>query len=110
MEQQKLPNVTIAIVLSIIGLVCCCIAGLPGIIFGGIALFLISKDEKLYRQQLENYTNYSQLKTAKILAWIAFILGVIYFAWSIFGFYQAGGWEGYMEQSRQLMEQWGIEE
>ncbi|MDT7829939.1 CCC motif membrane protein [Pricia sp. S334] len=110
MEQQKLPNVTIAIVLSIIGFVCCCIAGLPGIIFGGIALFLISKDEKLYRQQPENFTNYNQLKTAKILAWIAFILGVLYLAWSIFGFYQAGGWEGYMQQSQELMEQWGIEE
>src|SRR5680860_1697469 len=93
MEQQKLPNVTIAIVLSIIGYVCCCIAGLPAIIFGGIALFLISKDERLYQQQPENYTNYSQLKTAKILAWIAFILGVLYLAWIIFRFYQAGGWD-----------------
>ena len=43
MEQQKLPNVTLALVLSILGFLCCCFAGLPGIILGGIALFLVTK-------------------------------------------------------------------
>ena len=49
MEQQKLPNVTLALVLSILGFVCCCVGGLPGIILGGISLFLLNKDEQKYK-------------------------------------------------------------
>jgi hypothetical protein len=59
MEQQKLPNVTMVIVLSIIGLLCCCFAGLPGVLFGGIGLMLALKDEKLYKANPEDYSNYS---------------------------------------------------
>lgn len=110
MEQQKLPNVTIVIVLSIIGFVCCCFAGIPGVLFGGIGLILALKDEKLYKENPENYSNYSQLKTAKILAIIALVIGVLYLAYAIFNIYQLGGWDAYMEQSKELMEQWGIEE
>jgi len=110
MEQKKLPNVTIVIVLSIIGFICCCFAGLPGILFGGIGLILALKDEKLYKSSPEEYSNYSQLKTAKILAIVALSLGVLYFAYAIFNIWQIGGWDAYMEQSREIMEQLGIEE
>jgi ABC-type antimicrobial peptide transport system permease subunit len=110
MEQQKLPNVTIVIVLSIIGLVCCCVAGVPGILFGGIGLILALKDEKLYKANPENYSNFSQLKTAKILAIIALVIGVLYLAYTVFQISQMGGWDAYMEQSQEIMEQWGIEE
>lgn len=110
MEQQKLPNVTIVIVLSILGFLCCCFAGVPGILFGGIALILALKDQKKYQENPEGYSNFSQLKTAKILAIIALVLGVLYLAYTVFTISQMGGWEAYMEQSRELMEQWGIEE
>lgn len=110
MEQQKLPNVTIVIVLSIIGFVCCCFAGVPGILFGGIALILALKDEKLYKESPESYSNYSQLKTAKILAMIALIIGVLYLAYTFFTISQMGGWDAYMERSKEMMEQWGLEE
>lgn len=109
MEQQKLPNVTIIIVLSILGFVCCCFAGLPGILLGGIGLFLALKDEKTYKANPEDYSNYSTLKTAKIIAIVVLVLGIIYFlmtAWSIYN----TGWDAQMEQSRQILEQWGIEE
>lgn len=109
MEQQKLPNVTLALVLSIIGFVCCCFAGLPGIILGGISLFLVNKDEKIYREKPEVFSNYSTLKTTKIVAIVVLIIGIIYFlmtAWSI----SQTGWDAQMEQSRQLLEQWGIEQ
>lgn len=110
MEQQKLPNVTIVIVLSIIGFVCCCFVGLPGVLFGGIALMLALKDEKLYKENPEDYSNYSQLKTAKILAIITLSIGVLYLAYTFISISQMGGWEAYMEKSSELMEQWGIEE
>ena len=49
MEQHKLPNVTIALVLSIISFIaCCCSSGLGGLVFSGIALYLVNKDEKEY--------------------------------------------------------------
>ena len=83
MEQQKLPNVTIVIVLSIIGFLCCCIAGISGILFGGIGLILALKDEKLYNTNPEGYSNFSQLKTAKILAIIALAMGVLYLGYTI---------------------------
>lgn len=111
MEQQKLPNVTTAIVLAIISYVCCCFsAGVGGIILSGIALFLIVKDEKLYKLRPEVYTNYSQLKTAKTLAIIGLVLGVLTLIWTVYSVMQIGGWEAYEQQIRDVMEQYGIEE
>lgn len=110
MEQQKLPNVTTAIVLAIISYVCCCFsAGLGGIILSGIALFLIFKDEKLYKQRPEDYSNFSQLKTAKILAIIGLVIGVLSLIWTVYSIMQIGGWEAYEDQMRGILEQYGIE-
>lgn len=106
MEQQKLPNVTIVIVLSIIGFVCCCFAGIPGLLFGGIGLILALKDEKKYKENPEGYSNYSQLKTAKILAIVALAIGALYLIYTIFSISQMGGMEGYMEKVNDMMEQY----
>lgn len=110
MEQQKLPNVTIAIVLAILSFICCCFGGIPGAIMAGIAFYLVRTDEKRYQQNPELYSNYSQLKTARIIAIIGLVLGILYFIWSYYQIAQMGGWDAYMEKSRELMEQWGIEE
>ncbi len=110
MEQQKLPNVTIIIVLAILGFVCCCFAGLPAILFGGIGLFLVNGDQKKYNANPENYSNYSQLKTAKIITWIVFGIGLAYLLYTVISIYQMGGWEGYMEKVNEAMEQYGIEQ
>ena len=65
MEQQKLPNATTSIVLGSVSFICCCFsAGIGGVILSGIALFLTKKDESLYAQQPDLYSNYSQIKTA----------------------------------------------
>ena len=109
MDQQKLPNVTISIVLGIVSFLCCCFsAGLGGIIFSGIALFLTRKDEKLYKENPEGYSNFSQLKTAKIIAIIGPVLGILTLLWSIFTEISAGGWAEYMEQQKEIYEQLGI--
>ena len=106
MEQQKLPNVTIVIVLSILGFLCCCFAGVPGVLFGGIGLILALKDEKKYKENPEGYSNYSQLKTAKILAIVALVIGVLYLVSTISMISQMGGMEGYMEKVNEIMEEY----
>ena len=65
MEQKKLPNVTLALVLAILSLLCCCFGGAPGLILAAIAFFLVKKDEKSYAENPEGYSNYSTLKTVK---------------------------------------------
>ena len=85
MEQIKLPNATISIVLAILSILCCCLPyGLGSLVLGGIALFLIKKDTKLYTENPESYSNYSQLKTAKIIAIIGIVIGVILLLLSIY--------------------------
>jgi len=110
MEQQKLPNVTIAIILAILSFICCCFGGIPGAIMAAIAFFLVRGDEKRYQANPELYSNYSQLRTARIIAIIGLVVGILYFIWTFYQISQMGGWDAYMEKSREMMEQWGIEE
>jgi len=83
MEQQKLPNVTISLILSIVGFLCCCFAGL-GIIPAGIAYFLVSKDEKLVAENPDTYSNESLLKTTKIITYVVLVLNLLYLIRSIY--------------------------
>ncbi|WP_298238213.1 CCC motif membrane protein [uncultured Algibacter sp.] len=109
MEQQKLPNATIALVLGIISFIaCCCSAGIGGLLFSGIALFLVKKDTKLYAENPELYSNFGQLKTAKIIAIIGLILAVLSFILSAYQIMSVGGWDAYIEQQKDVMEQLGI--
>lgn len=110
MEQQKLPNVTIAIVLGILSFLCCCFAGLPGAVIAGIAFLLVQKDDKRYKGNPDLYSNYAQLKTAKILAIIGIVVGLLYFIYTYYSISQMGGWDGYMEKVKEIMDQYGIEQ
>lgn len=110
MEQQKLPNATTSIVLGSISFICCCFsAGIGGIILSGIALFLTKKDEALYAEQPELYSNFSQVKTAKIIAIIGLVIAALSLAWSIYSIMSIGGWDAYIEQQQEVFEQMGIE-
>ncbi|QLE00101.1 DUF4190 domain-containing protein [Galbibacter sp. BG1] len=111
MEQQKLPNVTISLVLGIISFIaCCCTSGLGGLLFSGIAFYLAKKDEKTYMMNPEEYSNYKQLKTAKTVAIVGLVLSVIALISSIVYIISLGGWTAYMEQQQEVFEQWGIEQ
>ena len=78
MEQQKLPNATISIVLGIVSFIgCCCTSGFGGLLLSGIALFLAKKDEKTYAENPELYSNFGQIKTAKVIAIIGLVLSLI---------------------------------
>jgi uncharacterized protein YqgC (DUF456 family) len=107
MEKQKLPNATIALVLGIVSFLCCCFSmGIMGIILSGIALILVMGDQKKYAANPELYSNYGQLKTAKIIAIIGLVLGVIALIWTLYSVNQMGGWDAYMEQVEDMMEQY----
>ncbi len=107
MEKQKLPNVTISLVLGIISFIaCCCSSGFGGVILSGIAFFLAKKDEKAYAENPDNYDNYSQLKTAKTVALVGLILAAITLIWSIVQIQMMGGMDAYMEKVQQIIEQY----
>jgi hypothetical protein len=107
MEQQKLPNVTIGLVLGIVSFICCCLSsGIGGVIMSGIAFFLLRKDEKTYLENPEGYSNFSQLKTAKIIAIIGLVIAVITLVWTIYSIQKMGGIDAYMEQMQNLLEQY----
>ena len=86
MENQKLPNATAVIVLSIISIITCCCFGIIGLIFGLIALFLANKDMKLYRENPELYINYSNLNTGRILAIVGTVLSALTLLYFIYAF------------------------
>ncbi len=106
MEQKKLPNVTIGLVLVIFSFLCCCFGGVPALILSAIAFFVIRKDEKTYLENPEGYSNYSTLKTVKILAIVGMIIGILYFIYTLWSINQMGGWDGYMEKVQDAMEQY----
>lgn len=105
MENQKLPNVTISLVLGIISFIaCCCSSGFGGVILSGIALFLTRKDEKTYAENPEIYTNFSQLKTAKIIAIIGLVLSALTSIYVIY-LMSTGQYSEMMEQWQQMAEE-----
>ncbi|MEP2279604.1 CCC motif membrane protein [Maribacter sp.] len=108
MEQEKLPNATLILVLGIVGYLCCCFAGI-GIIPAGIAFFLATKSEKIYKESPETYDNYQQIKTGKIVSLIALILCALMVIRFIYVL-TTSDWDLLMEQQQEIMEQWGLEQ
>ena len=104
MEQQKLPNSTLILVLGILSLVTCCCYGFIGLILGIIALVLAKKATALYAENPEGYTGFQNVKTGKILALIGVILSAIYIVYVIYMF-SSIGYEGIMDQYNDAMEQ-----
>jgi len=107
MEQQKLPNGVGSIVLGVFGFLCCC-TGILGTLFSGIGLKLALSSEKLYKANPEEYDNYSQIKTAKIINIIALALSVLMiFRWAYiiytvgFGEFQEEFMRAYQEAAEQ---------
>lgn len=74
MNERELPNTTAVLILGIVSVIGCCCYGIFGIIAGIVALVLAKKDQALYDMNPQLYTNYSNLKTGKILAIIGLVL------------------------------------
>lgn len=105
MEQQKL-NPTIVYVLAILGLLCCCFAGL-GFILAGIALLIATSKLKTAKLNPENFdpSSVKAMSTAKIVALVIFVINILYFVYYIY-LISTIGWDQLIEQSQQMMEQY----
>jgi len=110
MEQKKLPNGVLIIVLGIFGFLCCC-TGIIGAIPAGIGFFLARKSEKLYKESPDEYDNFGQIKTGKIISLIALILSLLMVARWTYIIVDAGGIgefiEVFKEGYQQGLEQYG---
>ncbi len=109
MEQQKLPNVTISLILSILSILCCCLPyGMGSIILAGISLFLVNKDKKTLESSDDPsiYTNAGQLKTVKIIAIIGLVIGVLLLLLSIYLAVSGQDqiWKEYLEELQRDLE------
>lgn len=92
MEPRKLPNATIALILSILSFIGCCLSsGLGGVILASIGLYLANKDRKLYLANPDQYDNYSIVKAARIIAIIGLVLSILILVTAIGLLIYAGG-------------------
>lgn len=107
MEKQQL-NPTIVYILAILGLLCCCVFGF-GAIPAGIAFFIAHNKLKEANLNPDGFDNVKAMKAAKTVALVILIINILYFARSLYVIYTVG-WDQMMEQSRQMMEQYGIEQ
>ncbi|TMM53930.1 DUF4190 domain-containing protein [Maribacter algarum] len=110
MEQQKLPNVTVIIVLGIASIIFCWCYGVLGLLLSIVALVLAAGSKKVYLEGPENYSDYGGLKTGKIIAIIGLILNVLvllFFVWIIsalgWDVLQSGDEELIMERMEELL-------
>ncbi len=81
-QPTKLPNATIALILSIASFFVCCFYGFGGVL-SGIALYLLSKDKPLLA--INPFpSNLSTYKAAKVIAWITLIINILFLIYMIF--------------------------
>ena len=104
MEQQKLPNSTLILVFGILSIVTCCCWGIIGLILGVAAIVLANKATKIYAENPEAYTGYSNVKTGRILAIIGVVLSAIYLIVIVY-FYATVGAEGLEKMQQEWLEQ-----
>ena len=78
MENNKLPNANIVLILGILSVITCICYGIFGIVFGVIALVLAQKDMKLDRNNDIVYTNYQTVNIGRVLAIIGIVLGILF--------------------------------
>lgn len=103
MEQQKLPNATLILVFGIASIVLACCSGFIGIVLGIIALVLAKKAKDTYLQNPEIYSDYSNVKTGRVLAIIGVVLNAISIIVTVifFAFYGMAGFEEIMLEMNQ---------
>ncbi|MBC6997870.1 CCC motif membrane protein [Cytophaga sp. FL35] len=110
MEQQKLPNATIILVLGILSIVTCCCYGILGLIIGIVTLVLAKKAKDIYLENPELYSDFNNVKTGKILAIIGIVLSALFLIYiigivSYFGMDALQDQELLQEKMEELMNQ-----
>lgn len=92
MEQQKLPNSTLVLVMGILSIIGCCFYGLPGLIFGIVAIIFGLKDKKLYKSNPDEYTGIGNVNAGFIMGIIGLILSILYLVMFLI-FLSMFGWD-----------------
>ena len=108
-QQQQLPNATLVLVMGILSIIGCCCYGVPGLIFGIVAIVLAGKATKIYKEAPENYTGFGNVKAGKIMGIIGVVLSLLTVAYMIL-FISYFGWETLQDQEemqRRIQEMMG---
>lgn len=108
MENQKLPNATIVLVLGILSVLTICCYGIFSIIFGAIGLILANKDAKLYAQNPTLYANYNNLKIGKVLNIIGLVIGALFLI-AVIAVIVSLGEEGLMQMQQEMLRRQNLE-
>lgn len=104
---NKLPNAQTVLILGIAGILgSCCCNGIVGIVCGLIGLNLYKKDNLLYQANPQNYSDFKNLSTGRILNIIAIVIGALSLIYTIY-IIATVGVDGYMEQMRDLSKMGG---
>lgn len=86
-QQRSIPNANAVLVLGIISIVGCVLAGIPGLVCGIIALVMYKKVKATYDSDRASYENsFKNAKAGYICAIIGTILSALYFLYFIFVF------------------------
>ena len=102
--EKKLPSPVLIIVLGVIGILCCCFAGI-GIIPAAIALNLSRKAEVIMAEQPELYIDkQSTIRAGKIIAIAAIALNLYILVKIAFDIYSMG-WDAYWMQLEEVIEE-----
>lgn len=83
MEQQKLPNATLALVLSIVSLPLCFCYGL-GLILAIVSLILGKKAMNKFNADPELYTGKGQAQAGFIISIVSIVLNLVYLGFVIY--------------------------
>jgi len=103
MEKQQL-NPTLTYVLSVLGFLCCCFAGL-GFIPSGIAFFIANGKLKEAKADPENYDGIKAMNTAKIVAIVVLVINLLYLIRIIYVI-STVGWDEFNEEMQRAIEQY----
>ena len=104
MEEQKLPNVTVILVLGIASIVLCWCYGVLGLILSVVGLILAASSKKAYLQSPENYSDYNTLKTAKIIAIVGLVLNILFILFIVY-IISLVGWEVLQSGDQELIQE-----
>jgi len=74
MEKRELPNSTLILIFGILSIIGCCCYGIPGAVFGIIALVMSKRAKEIYSANPEQYTGYQNVKIGRILSIIGLVL------------------------------------
>ncbi len=104
MEKQKLPNSGVIIGLGIGSILLCWCYGVLGLILSVVALVLAGNSKKLYDANPEDYDNYGNIKTGKVIAIIGLILNLLFLAFMVW-MIMTVGWEVIQSGDQELIQE-----